>query len=243
MIASPKRSTISSSSSSLTDLLQKLYGTITNLKCNHENELGQLTKRISELEDENKRLHALHEQHPHSIFDIDYIPADSSVADHLRRDLAKAQDQINALQATLNEKCSEYEDMKSKYNLQLFMNKNNVGQQNSSSDSGKSKDLEMKFKQVKEQIDQFDQCHYESEEQIRLLKQILFNNESQQSKSSSQSFSVKQSDLSQQTNYVESLLNKQQEKILNKLEELLNQNPELSQSITTKPRKGRKKRL
>ncbi|UJR38295.1 hypothetical protein I4U23_030965 [Adineta vaga] len=237
MSITPKRLT-TTSCISLSDLLQKLYKTIENLKQNHENDIEILNKRISDLENENKRLHGLQEQHPHSIFDIDYIPNESSTVNQLRTELKHSEAKIDALQKTLDEKCSEYEDMKSKYSLQRLMNENH---QNSHTDSSKIKEFEAKFQQIKDQINQFDQCNYESEEQIRLLKQILITND--QNKTQTQSLTVKQSDLSQQTDYVENLLNKQHDKILNKIMELLDQNPRQEPTLTTKTKKAKKKRL
>jgi hypothetical protein len=248
MAASAKRLSLSSSSSyssnkpsSLPDLLQKFYTLVENAKQTHRNETESLNKKIKDLQSENKHLRTLHEQHPHSIFDIDYVPNESVTVNQLRADLERAQKQIDALQLTLNQQYSEYEDMKSKYSLQRLMNENHFDQPNSNADSNKIKELEFKLKQIKDQINQFDQCNYESEEQIRLLKQLISTNE--QDKIITQSLTVKQSDLSQQTTIVENLLNKQQDKILTKIMELLDQNPQHDQQTKTKNKKIKKKRL
>jgi hypothetical protein len=121
------------------------------------------------------------------------------------------------------------------------MNQNHTEQQNSNpSDSNKIKEFESKFQQIKDQIHQFDQCNYESDEQIRLLKQLVFNNDPEQGKTINQSLTVKQADLFQQTDIVENILNKQQTKILEKLTKLLEENP---QQTTSKTKKTKKKRL
>ena len=231
----------SSKSISHSEVLQKFYTLVENVKQNHQNEVELLNKKIKDLQSENKHLRTLHEQHPHSIFDIDYVSNESGTINQLQTDLGRAQKQIEVLQTTLDQQYSEYEDMKSKYHLQFLMNKNNSEQPNPPPDSNKTKELELKLKQIKDQINQFDQCNYESEEQVRLLKQLISNNE--QDKPITQSLTVKQSDLSQQTTIVENILNKQQEKILTKIMEVLNQNPQHDQQITTKNKKIKKKRL
>ncbi|CAF1077430.1 unnamed protein product [Rotaria sp. Silwood1] len=229
--------------SNLSDLLQRFYTIVENLKQNHQNEIEQLNNAIKSLESENKHLRALQEQHPHSIFDINYISHDTSTMNQLHTELERAQKQIETLQTSLNTQYSEYEEMKTKYNLQRLMNENHFDQQNSNADSNKVKELELKLKQIKDQINQFDQCNYESEEQIRLLKQLISNNEQEQTKTITQSLTVKQSDLLQQTTIVENILSKQQDKIIDKILELLNQNPRQDQQITTKNKKPKKKRL
>jgi hypothetical protein len=254
MAASTKRLALSSPSSytsnkslNLSDLLQKYYTMIEKLKQNHENDIEILNKKIKDLESENKHLRTLHEQHPHSIFDIDYVSNDSSIINQLKSDLERSEKQIDVLQTTLNQQYSEYEDMKTKYNLQRLMNENHFEQQTSTIDLNKIKELELKLKQIKDQINQFDQCNYESEEQIRLLKQLIFNNDQeQQTKLITQSLTVKQSDLFQQTDIVENILKKQQDKILEKIMELLEKNSRDDQqttTTTTKNKKNKKKRL
>jgi hypothetical protein len=229
-------------SSNLHDLIQKFYTLVEKLKENHENDIDILNKRIKDLESENKHLRTIHEQHPHSIFDIDYISNDSTTINQFQSELERAHKQIDTLQTTLNQQYLEYEEMKTKYNLQRLMNANHE-QQNSNIDSTKAKELELKFQQIKDQINQFDQCNYESEEQIRLLKQIISTNDPDQTKIITQSLTVKQTDLSQQTDIVENILNKQQNKILEKIMELFEQNPRYDQQQTTKTKKTKKKRL
>ena len=219
------------SPSGLEDLLAKFHRLIEKLKDNHEEEMRVAQRRLTDLEEENRRLRA--EREPHSIFNIDYMPSDSSSS----HELEAAKKQIDVLQKTLSEQYIQYEDMKSKYSLQRLMNDNQQQQTGSSADGEKVKELEAKLEQVKIQVNQFDQCHYESDEQIRLLKELLFHD-----RPVSHSHTVKQSDLFQQTNIVENLLQKQQEKILNKLEELLDPNPRLSAPNST-ARKSKKKRL
>ncbi|CAF1202008.1 unnamed protein product [Rotaria sordida] len=229
--------------SSSADLISRYLTIVENAKINHQNDIEQLNQKIRNLESENKHLRTLQEQHPHSIFDINYVPNDTSTVNQLQSELERAQKQIDTLQTSLNLQYSEYEEMKTKYNLQRLMNENYFDQQNSNTDSNKIKELELKFKQIKDQINQFEQCNYESEEQIRLLKQIISNNEQEQTKTITQSLTVKQSDLLQQTTIVENLLNKQHEKILDKILELLDQNPRQNQPTTAKNKKPKKKRL
>jgi len=133
--------------------------------------------------------------------------------------------------------------MKTKYNLQRLMNENHFEQQNSTTDLNKIKELELKLKQIKDQINQFDQCNYESDEQIRLLKQLILNNDQEQINTIKQSLTVKKSDLFQQTDIVENILNKQQDKIIEKIMELFEKNPRYDQQTTTKNKKTKKKRL
>jgi hypothetical protein len=249
MATSTARLSLSSTSSytslkspNLHDLIQKFYTLVEKLKENHENDIDILNKRIKDLESENKHLRTIHEQHPHSIFDIDYISNDSTTINQFQSELERAHKQIDTLQTTLNQQYLEYEEMKTKYNLQRLMNANHE-QQNSNTDSTKVKELELKFQQIKDQINQFDQCNYESEEQIRLLKQIISTNDPDQTKIITQSLTVKQTDLSQQTDIVENILNKQQNKILEKIMELFEQNPRYDQQQTTKTKKTKKKRL
>jgi chromosome segregation ATPase len=250
MATSTKRLSLSSPSSytsskqtNLNDLLQKFYTKIENLKQNHENDIENLNKKIKELESENKHLRTIHEQHPHSIFDIDYVSNDSSTINQLQSELDRAKKQIDVLHETLNQQYSEYEDMKTKYNLQRLMNENHFEQQNSTTDLNKIKELELKLKQIKDQINQFDQCNYESDEQIRLLKQLILNNDQEQINTIKQSLTVKKSDLFQQTDIVENILNKQQDKIIEKIMELFEKNPRYDQQTTTKNKKTKKKRL
>jgi len=220
--SSSSSSYTSSKPANLSDLLQKFYTIVEKLKQNHENDIGILNKKIKELETENQRLRTIHEQHPHSIFDIDYVSNESTTINQLRLDLAQANKQMDALNLALNQQCSDYEDMKSKYNLQLLMNENHFEQQqqqNSNTDLNKINELELKLQKIKDQINQFDQCNYETEEQIRLLKQLISNNDPEQTKTITQSLTVKQLDLFHQTEYVEKILNKQQDKILDKLVE------------------------
>lgn len=247
MATPSKRTALSSFTSSkpsnINDVLQKFYTIVENLKQNYENDVDILNKRIGELESENRRLRAVHEQHPHSIFDIDYVPNDSSTINHLQSELDISQKQIKALQEKLEEKCSEYEDMKTKYNLQYLMNENHSENQSSSTDLNKIKELELKLKQIKDQINQFDQCNYETDEQVRLLKQLITHNDQEQNKTITQSLTVKQSDLFQQTDIVENILNKQHEKIIEKIMDLFDKNPQYEQQINTKNKKNKKKRL
>ncbi|CAF1476237.1 unnamed protein product [Rotaria magnacalcarata] len=245
-LSSSSSSTYTSSKfSNLSDLLQKYYTIIESLKQNHESEVQVLNKRIKSLEFENQHLRSLQEQHPHSIFDINYVSFEASTISQLQSELEQARKQINTLQNSLDQQYSECEEVRTKYNLQRLMNENHFDQQNpnSDSDSNKVKELELKLKHITDQINQFDQCNYESEEQIRLLKQLISNNEQDQTKTIAQSLTVKQSDLVQQTNIVENLLNKQHDKILHKIEELLNQNPQQNSQTTTKNKKIKKKRL
>jgi hypothetical protein len=241
-LSSPSSYT-SNKSSSFHDLLQHFFTIVENLKLHHKKDLESLNEKLQDLENENKHLRTIHQQHPHSIFDIDYVSDDAGTINQLRLDFERAQKQIEILQGTVNQQYSEYEDMKTKYNLQRLMNENHFEQQSSHTDLNKTNELELKLKQIKDQVNQFDQCNYESSEQIRLLKQILTNNEQEQTKIITQSLTVKQSDLSQQTDFVENLLNKQQDKILTKIIELLDQNSRQDQQITTKNRKNKKKRL
>jgi hypothetical protein len=230
-----------SKSPNLHDLIQKFYTLVENLKQNHENDIKILNRRIQDLKSENDRLRTIHEQHPHSIFDINYVSNDSITIEQLQSELKKSRDQVDLLQRSLNEQYTTCEDIRSKYSLQLLMNQNHTEQQNSNpSDSNKIKEFESKFQQIKDQIHQFDQCNYESDEQIRLLKQLVFNNDPEQSKTINQSLTVKQADLFQQTDIVENILNKQQTKILEKLTKLLEENP---QQTTSKTKKTKKKRL
>jgi hypothetical protein len=242
MATSTTRLSLSYKSSNLHDLIQKFYTIVEKVKQNHENDIEILNKKIRDLESENKHLRNIHEQHPHSIFDIDYVSNDSTTIHQLQSELERSHKQIDALQKTLNEQYLTCEEMKSKYNLQLLVNANHFEQQNSNSDFNKVKELELKFKQIKDQIHQFDQCNYETDEQIRLLKQLISTNDPEQTKSITQSLTVKQTDLLQQTDIVENILNKQENKILEKINELLEQNPRYDQQ-TTKTKKTKKKRL
>ncbi|CAF0879116.1 unnamed protein product [Adineta steineri] len=250
MAATPKRVTLLSSSSSyssskksnIADFLQPFYTSIENLSESHKQQIESLNNKIVDLENENKHLRSVYDQHPHSIFDINYVSSDQLVIDQLKSELEKSQKQITALQDTLNEKCTECDDAKSKYHVQLIMNQNNSEQQNSSADITKMKELELKLKQIKDQVNQFDQCYYENDEQIRLLKQILSSNDQEQSRAITQSLTVKQSDLAQQTDFVENLLNKQHDVILNKIVQLLDQNPRNDQQVTAKNKKTTKKK-
>lgn len=250
MATSTARLSLSSTSSytslkspNLHDLIQKFYTLVEKLKENHENDIDILNKRIKDLESENKHLRTIHEQHPHSIFDIDYISNDSTTINQFQSELERAHKQIDTLQTTLNQQYLEYEEMKTKYNLQRLMNENHFEQQSSHTDLNRTNELELKLKQIKDQVNQFDQCNYESEEQIRLLKQIISTNDPDQTKIITQSLTVKQTDLSQQTDIVENILNKQQNKILEKIMELFEQNPRYDQQQTTKTKKTKKKRL
>ena len=250
MATTVNRTSLSSSStytpsktSNLSDLLQKFYTIVENLKQNHLSETELLTNKIKDLESENKRLRTIQEHHPHSIFDINHVSNESSAIIQLRTELERAQKQIDVLQKSLNQQYSDYEDMKSKYNLQRLMNENHFEQQNSNIHSNKVKELESKLKQIKDQINQIDQCSYESEEQIRLLKQLISNSEQEQIKPITQSLTVKQSDLLQQTMIVENLLNKQHDKILTKVMELLDQNPRHDHQTTVKVKRAKRKRL
>lgn len=233
----------SSKFSNLSDLLEKYYSIIENLKKNHQNEIEILNKKIRGLESENQHLRMIQEQHPNSIFDINYVSFETSTINQLKSELETARKQIDTLQKSLDQQYSECEEVRTKYNLQRLMNENYFDQQNSNLDSNKVKELELKLKQIKDQINQFDQCNYESEEQIRLLKQIISNNEQDQASTVTQSLTVKRCDLLQQTNIVENLLNKQHDKILNKIEELLQQNPQKEPQTVTKPKKTKRKRL
>lgn len=218
------------SPSNLDDLLTKFHLLLSKLKTNHDEEMFVLQKKVADLESENRRLRAGQENH--SIFNIDYVSTES-------KELEKAKKHIDVLNKELNDQCGRFEEMKSKYNLQRLMNENQHTT-TTGSENEKIKDLESRLEQVKVQVNQFDQCQMESDEQIRVLKDLLFHDRSP----INPSHPVKQSDLFQQTNIVENLLQKQQEKILNKLEELLDPNPRLFTSTTNAHvRKGKKKRL
>ena len=232
-----------SKTSNLSDLLQQFYTVAKNLKQNHQNEIESLNNKIKDLESENKRLRTIQDHHPHSIFDINHVSNESSAITQLRAELERAQKQIDTLQKSLNQQYSDYEDIKTKYNLQRLMNENHFEQQNSNTDSNKVKELESKLKQIKDQINQFDQYSYESEEQVRLLKQLMSNNEQEQIKPIAHSLTVKQSDLLQQTTIVENLLNKQHDKVLTKIMELLDQKPRHDHQTTSKIKKAKRKRL
>lgn len=251
MATTAKQLSISSSSSiyssnktsNSNDFHQNFLSIVEKLKKSHENTIEILNKRILELESENKYLHTLREQHPHSIFDINYMSNDSSTVTQLRSELEQAEKQIEVLQAKVNEQFTDYQDMKSKYSLQLILNGKNSEQPTSTINSDKVQELESKLQQIKDQINQFDQCNYETDEQIRLLKQILTTNDYEQNKTITQSLTIKQPDLLQQTDIVESLLNKQHEKMMEKLVELLDKNPQHEQPVITKNKKPKKKRL
>ena len=221
-----------------TDLFERFYSTVNSLRTSHDTQVDLLQKKIQNLETENQQLRRSQEDRSSSIFDIDYVTTDASTIQQLKADVEVGKKQIDALQLALNQQYTEYEDMKSKYSLQRLMNENHADQQNTS----RVKDLESKLQQIKEQIRQFDQSNYESEEQIRLLKQVIYSNE-QPAKSITQSLTVKQSDLSQQTTIVENLLNKQQEKILARISEIFDRNCEQDQHATNKTTKLKKKRL
>ncbi|CAF4418155.1 unnamed protein product [Rotaria sp. Silwood2] len=153
--------------SNLSDLLQRFYTIVENLKQNHQNDIEQLNNTIKNLESENRQLRTLQEQHPHSIFDINYVPNDTATVNQLQSELERAQKQIDTLQSSLNTQYSEYEEMKTKYNLQRLMNENHFDQQNSNTDSNKIKELDLKLKQIKDQRNKFDECNYEIKEQSR----------------------------------------------------------------------------
>jgi hypothetical protein len=253
LMAASKRPSLSSSSSSspytsstipsLPELLQKFHSIVKKIKQSHVNDMEMLHHKIKDLESDNRHLRLLQEQHPHSIFDIDYVSNDASSVNQLKSELERAQKQIDVLQESINQQYSEYEEIKGKYTLQRSMNENYVEQQTLNNDSNKVKELELKFQQIKDQINQFDQCNYESDEQIRLLKQLISTND-QPPKTITQSLTVKQSDLEQQTSLVENLLNKQHDTILSKIAELFDQNPRSEQqTTTTKNKKTKKKRL
>ena len=201
--------------SNLNDLIQNFYTLVENLKSTHHNELRHLTRQIEELQLENEQLRNRAHQQSHSIFNIDYIPEQSLTIEQLRNELQRSRLQIDALQKTLDEKYLEYEDMKSKYNLQRIMNEHSSTQP--TTNPNRVQELERKIQQMKEQLQQFDQCHYESEEQIRLLNEILTRHDLEPLKSVNQSLTVKQADLIQQTDIIENILQKQEEKILDKL--------------------------
>ena len=196
---------------SSTKFIEKFYTLVENLREIHQNDIRILHQRIENLQKENEQLRKNDQQHSHAIFDIDYNPVESTIVEQLRTELQRTREQVNLLQESLNEQYLSYEDMKSKYNLQRMMN------DNPSDQSINSTKFEGKIQRIKEQIHHFDQCHYESEEQLRLLKEILLQNDFE---SINQSLTVKQTDLSQQTDIIEDILNKQEEKILEKLSEL-----------------------
>lgn len=201
------------SSMKFVDFIPKFYTLVENLREIHRNDLRILNQRIEYLEKENDELR---KKDSHAVFDIDYTPAESNIVEQLRTELQRTREQVNLLQESLNEQYLAYEDMKSKYNLQRMMN-DNPSEINPMKFDGK-------LQRIKEQIHLFDQCHYESEEQLRLLKEILFQNDFESMKTINQSLTVKQTDLSQQTDILEDILNKQEEKILEKLAEFFDAN-------------------
>lgn len=226
------------------DMIQRFYTLIQNLKINHQNDIDILNQRICELETQNRQLHEYHQQqgqpHPHSIFDINYMPNDdSSTVEQLKIDLQKSQDQIAVLQSKVDQQHCEYDDMMAKYTLKNMINGNN-------NETSKVFELESKLKQIKDQINRFEQCHYESDEQIRLLKQLISTNDSEQINTITQSLTVKQADLHQQTDIVVNILNKQQEKIIENIVSLFEQNSKSNQpkkTTATTTKKLKKKRL
>jgi DNA repair exonuclease SbcCD ATPase subunit len=215
---------------------------VKQVKRKYDDEKESLQKKLDELESENKHLRTRQEHHPHSIFDIDYVPAETSTIDQLRSELKKSNEKIETLQISLNQQFTDYEDIKSKYSIQYRLNESR-SKDSAMSDNERQqlKELESKFERITEQLNRFDQCHFESEEQIRLLKQIVFNQE-QPARSIAPSLTVKRSDLAQQTSIVENLLQKQNESIVSKLTELLDQSSCSTQDTTLPKKKTKRKR-
>jgi len=221
---------------SLSDLMQQFYTSIQNLKTCHENDIEKLNQRICELETQNRQL--LDQLQPHSVFDINHVPEN----EQLKHELEQARATISVLQSKVDQQYDEYQDMMSKHTLRHLINNDNNKNETSNSNVI---ELESKLKQIKDQLNQFEQCHYESDEQIRLLKQLVSTNDSEQNNTITQSLTVKQTDLQQQTDIVTNILNKQHEKILEKLANLLEQNSQTDfppKSMTT-TKKLKKKRL
>ena len=228
-------------SSSIDDMLAKFHTIVNKVKINHERELECLKTKLAELESENRRLRIERENHPHSIFDIDYVHPDTALVDQLKAELKQTKEQIEALRTTVDQQYVDYQDIKSKYSLQRIINEKHA-EQSGNTESSKLKEYESIVEKVKEQINQFNQCHFETEEQLHLLKQIVSTND-QSPKSITQSSTVKKSDLVQQTSYVESLLKKQNEQILGKLIDLVEQNSSQDIPFNKNPKKTKKKRL
>lgn len=207
------------------EFISKYYTLVDNLRETYQKDIRILHQRIDQLEKENDQLR---NQDSHAVFNIDYTPTESTIVEQLRTELQRTRVQVDLLQQSLNEQFLAYEDMKTKYNLQKMMNDND-----SSDNPTKSKELEGQLQRIKDQIHLFDQCHYESEEQLRLLKDILNPNDLP---SINQSVTVKQTDLNQQMDIIENLLNKQEEKLLEKFVEFFD-----TSSTTTKKKTKRKR--
>lgn len=214
--------------SNIDDLLAHFYTIVNDLKESYEIQLRSHTEQIQYLQRENEQLRG----QSHAVFNIDYIPPQESLTiEQLRLDLQRAQGQISALQRTVDEKQSECDDMKSKYDLQLLINKNSSTEP---CDSNRIHQYEFKLQQIKDQLQQFEQCHYESEEQIRLLKDIFTRHDVEPMKTINQSLTVKQADLIQQTDIIENILHKQEEKILEKLLQFVDQSSNVKKSTKRK---------
>lgn len=233
----------SSSSKTLTidDLVKNFHSIVGKLKKLHDKEVESLQFRVEQVESENRMLRAHRDTHPHSIFDIDYVSPESVRINELTSQLERAKAQITVLQDELNEKASEYRDMRSKYDLQVVINKDKVLNQ-SSVDTNQIKELENRLEKIREQVQQFDQSNFETEEQIRLLKEILFTTD-QQNKTIAQSLTVKKSDLAQQTKVVQNTLQKNHDKILARIAEIFEENLSSNPTNSNKNNKTKKKRL
>lgn len=144
-------------------------------------------------------------------------------------ELKTTREQVKNLEKKLEEQTTA-SDAREKLGLRFIL------AQNSSSTTNSNDDLNEKFQQIRNQLKQFEEIHFETDEQIRLLKKS-FDESAESSSSFRQSLTVKRSDLAQQTQIVEKLLEKHEEQILQRLNILLGE----TSSLRTKSKK--KKRL
>lgn len=143
-------------------------------------------------------------------------------------ELKTTREQVKNLEKKLEEQTA-VSDAREKLGLRFILAQNSPTT-NSNDDSNE------KFQRIRNQLKQFEEIHFETDEQIRLLRKS-FDESVESSSNFRQSLTVKRSDLAQQTQIVEKLLEKHEEQILQRLNVLLGENS----TFRTKSKK--KKRL
>jgi len=143
-------------------------------------------------------------------------------------ELKTTREQVKNLEKKLEEQTA-VSDAREKLGLRFILAQNSTTT-NSNDDSNE------KFQRIRNQLKQFEEIHFETDEQIRLLRKS-FDESVESSSNFRQSLTVKRSDLAQQTQIVEKLLEKHEEQILQRLNVLLGENS----TFRTKSKK--KKRL
>lgn len=138
-------------------------------------------------------------------------------------ELKTTREQVKNLEKKLEEQTAA-SDAREKLGLRFIL------AQNSTTDSNE------KFQRIRNQLKQFEEIHFETDEQIRLLRKS-FDESVESSSNFRQSLTVKRSDLAQQTQIVEKLLEKHEEQILQRLNVLLGENS------TFRMKSKKKKRL